>query len=815
MSTTAPDDRLTAYAPTVATTQFAVDFPLFDDDDLVVLHNSTYRTDFTVSATFVNGVAIDAKVIFATGLTGSVWVVGYRAPRQTVQFEEGRPIPTKDQNLRFHLLEAEMQEVRRDVDRAHKAAYGNAGDIFEANEVRNAQQYAQQAAAVAAAVEASGAPAFTLSSKVFAEAGFHPSVAPAWLATMGYASAADLGGALYKKVNSQPSHQGKLSITLSGGGVVWYEIAVPKVNVRQFGAVGDGAVDDRAACQAAVDYLVSKGGGDCEFPTGTYRLVGAANADGLANGIVIPFSSFVVSNRIRLVSTGKATLKAASNNMVVVRMSQPGSELIGLEIDGGYDYSAPGTSLSGTWGIGFIPENRNQTNTLVSQSFCKVEECYVRNCIEGLVVEPGPTVLGSQSGAFYPTIVKNDFNLNRRSMWFKPALNDGTNRPTRANIAFNRIERGNCGVDLEYATEFNLIGNNYQFFKSTYDITPISTACAIHIGALSEGINILGGEAEQCDNDIFNEATTASAVRVTLGFSLGGVNTGMGFSPVHQPHLLRLTRQQAPYEQLSVTAHQTGFARLVFDYGAANIRDANIEVNSIRRASWGSSNNLYMNTTHQFFLSDGTTPTGIITSNRIAPGADNVQSGGLASQRYTQLFAATATIGTSDAREKDWRGALTDAELRVAKRVSKLVGLYRWKEAVASKGDAARLHVGVTVQAVMAEFEAEGLDPFAYGMICYDEWEDEFTEELETFEATDPATGETVTGQRVKIDADGNPVMRQTVTAGNRYGIRYEELSAFIAAGRQDADDASEKRISQLEALVGALASRIAALEGD
>lgn len=56
-------------------------------------------------------------------------------------------------------------------------------------------------------------------------------------------------------------------------------------------------------------------------------------------------------------------------------------------------------------------------------------------------------------------------------------------------------------------------------------------------------------------------------------------------------------------------------------------------------------------------------------------------------------------------------------------------------------------------QEVMAAFQSEGLDPLRYSIICYDEWDAE-------------------------LDEDGNEVR----PAGNRYGVRYEELLAFIIA---------------------------------
>jgi hypothetical protein len=131
----------------------------------------------------------------------------------------------------------------------------------------------------------------------------------------------------------------------------------------------------------------------------------------------------------------------------------------------------------------------------------------------------------------------------------------------------------------------------------------------------------------------------------------------------------------------------------------------------------------------------------------ISPGVDNTATLGRASKRWSEIFAANATINTSDERAKQDIAALDDAERRVALAIKGMVKRFRFKDAVTAKGDAARIHVGVVAQEVAAAFEAEGLDPARYGMFCHDQWE-----------------------------AD------QDREAGDIYGIRYEELLAFIIA---------------------------------
>lgn len=73
-----------------------------------------------------------------------------------------------------------------------------------------------------------------------------------YFTTAGYYEPGDGGGALYKVVNAEPVHAGK--IPLAGG--KWGEIAEPQPSVRMFGAIGDGASGavDTPAIEAAFDW---------------------------------------------------------------------------------------------------------------------------------------------------------------------------------------------------------------------------------------------------------------------------------------------------------------------------------------------------------------------------------------------------------------------------------------------------------------------------------------------------------------------------------------------------------------------------------
>lgn len=126
-----------------------------------------------------------------------------------------------------------------------------AGLAVEAAEdaVDRAEIEADRAEAAADAAEAavSSVSVTSFPTKAAAEA-FAPAVGPTFLRLEGYTAAGDNGGALYKKVASEPTHAGKFFITLADAvTVAWYEIAEAVLTPQMFGAKGDGAADETDA----------------------------------------------------------------------------------------------------------------------------------------------------------------------------------------------------------------------------------------------------------------------------------------------------------------------------------------------------------------------------------------------------------------------------------------------------------------------------------------------------------------------------------------------------------------------------------------
>ena len=126
---------------------------------------------------------------------------------------------------------------------------------------------------------------------------------------------------------------------------------------------------------------------------------------------------------------------------------------------------------------------------------------------------------------------------------------------------------------------------------------------------------------------------------------------------------------------------------------------------------------------------------------------DNTLDLGVSFARFQDIYATNGTIQTSDINEKQDIEDLSEAETRVAVAAKGLLKKYRWKSAVADKGDDARIHFGIMAQDLENAFANEGLDAGDYGMFISSTW-------------TDEATGEEKT----------------------RLGVRYNELLAFIIA---------------------------------
>ena len=129
------------------------------------------------------------------------------------------------------------------------------------------------------------------------------------------------------------------------------------------------------------------------------------------------------------------------------------------------------------------------------------------------------------------------------------------------------------------------------------------------------------------------------------------------------------------------------------------------------------------------------------------PGVDAAQIIGRPTSRWEDAYVVNGVTTGSDINDKQDIAELDEAERRVATAAKGLVKKFRWIKDVQSKGDSARIHVGIMAQELEAAFAAEGLNAFRYGMLCKDDYEEE---------------------------------VNGVVTQKTRSSVRYTELLAFI-----------------------------------
>jgi len=166
----------------------------------------------------------------------------------------------------------------------------------------------------------------------------------------------------------------------------------------------------------------------------------------------------------------------------------------------------------------------------------------------------------------------------------------------------------------------------------------------------------------------------------------------------------------------------------------------------------------------------------ILPCNENGANRDNAIDLGTGNVRFQTLFATTSSINTSDKNDKQDIQELNDAEKRVAVVAKSLLRKYRWKDAVALKGDKARIHFGIMAQDLQDAFTAESLDASRYGMFCSDTWwEKEIS--VDAVEA-DEANG--IEAKDAYTYIDDKQEATEGYTERTRLGVRYSELLAFI-----------------------------------
>lgn len=241
---------------------------------------------------------------------------------------------------------------------------------------------------------------------------------------------------------------------------------------------------------------------------------------------------------------------------------------------------------------------------------------------------------------------------------------------------------------------------------------------------------------------------------------------------------------QAPSNNYDVVIDSSAATGIQFLAGAT--ATINVDFNKLGRLAYAQTDN-----SMRFTVSNAEAYR--MTAASFIPVTDNTKALGGATFRWSQVYAGTGTINTSDEREKRDIKPIDEACLRAWANVDYMQ--YKFRDAFESKSDGARWHFGLIAQRVEEAFRAEGLDARDYGLLCYDEWE-EIPYQPAIYSPGIPATPEApaVLDEQGNVlipgvpasPGSGGPVLEQEEiphrAAGSRYGIRYEEALVLECA---------------------------------
>ena len=628
----------------------------------------------------------------------------------------------------------------------------------------------------------------------------------------------------------------KLDFTQSGTGATTRTVESKLrdvVSVKDFGAVGDGVTDDTAAIQAALNTTSL----EIFIPDGTYRVKALSTTTGtpaltssVDNRLIHGPGILTASEQVKVLfqvtgDNNTVSINIDGNNNVgyaiLVKGSNPTVTNCNIYDLNGFDtFGATAIYLNFADGVtdsSALVSNNTIRNLTAEQGistlgFCRAilvsaditnysKTVFVTgNNIEDVNGAEGDAIVVTNGGTTSPKDLPCFISDNVINGWSRRAVKIAANKVTvHSNYFTNNLDASLPSlqrvVDITNGSDITVSANTFNRCNYQGQIALIIDNTQDPANNIIISENTIEGIGDTVSGSLINLVTygnycliqgnkincpdhTTNAISVNHSANLSVCNNTIHINNASWISASNTTDARYSSNTLHVSAgfdsyYDVAVGEFVFDVSSGSRgltlknRDTSLStgerVASINCRQNDNANPDTVNSSINFY---STGSTGLLeirfncgdnteriifsTAGNILPAADNTQNLGSAANRWGVVYAGTGTINTSDQRTKQDIESLSDAELRVASALKGLVKKFRFKDAVQAKGDEARIHVGVVVQEVIAAFQIEGLDPMRYGIVCYDQWDAE-------------------------LDDDGNEI----TPAGDRYGVRYEELLAL------------------------------------
>lgn len=287
------------------------------------------------------------------------------------------------------------------------------------------------------------------------------------------------------------------------------------INVKWFGATGDGSTDDLTALQSVVEYAGVIGGGRIYFPDGDYYLQSNTITSSSQFGLLIRYSNITLvfeSTNAVLVPRHTALVKAIT--IAADTTGNPSSlieniTIIGGRIDGGNNKSG-GTTTEYAHGI----DIRHASNILIDSMTienCRGDGIYIAYGSENIIIDNAIINCGGSS------------TVSGRRQGI--AVLSGRNIAIRGG----RITGSLIGIDIEI--DSNQIGNGYDFLENVsvdgVKIADCSSEGVAYVSPLvNDMVDMHGFSVTNCQFTDISESVIEADVDSTAGTLKGVVISG-------------------------------------------------------------------------------------------------------------------------------------------------------------------------------------------------------------------------------------------------------------------------------------------------